>query len=737
MAEDKKLEIKLAATGGDAAAREVAKPGESATVSIEKLEAAMAKLQDSPESIDTLKEALGDVADASRAFEAEMRAGGASVEEIAGAIEPLTTLLDMATDALAEQASAATDAAEASKALTEQAANLAEAAEAAANADLAAQLEASAEAARQAESSLTGMLSAAAGAGEALVGMAASGADLPATAETLAAYGEQIIDIEADLRRMWNQATDSFAEATHASKEDAEALKNSTLETKQKEIALGRLHNALGRLIPGYSAVRQTVNDLAGAWKASASAGAGFGERLLAMAGGPVGIAIAAITALAGAVFAYRQRMAALDADIAATAEELSKLGTEADETKTDVQNLAEELNALADTHEANREKWQTAIDLTRELRDAQNELKIATIDAQVASGAMTREEGAAQKGELAIAALEEELAVERERVALERSRADQMLRAAKAQEQKAREQVNAAAAAQAKEQADLERLKGRGENASQMAQQVRTPGVSAAGIIATLGGEDEVRKRLGLLDGAVGVAARFELDKGKSVESVLGPAEREALARQLQREADIANKAAPELEKAIEVANAALKESQAVLDDLRKQREAAEKEVADATAAQNTAAAREQIARDYTIPAMETRVDTSRADEQRRKEKEQADAAAKAREQGEKQINKDALGLANEITGLARGLTPNDQNNPLIGKLNEAVAMLKDGAESPLEAGVVAAILEMATRQVAATEAARAKLEQQAQVARDLQARLRNLETQTATSRR
>lgn len=664
------LKLKLAAEGGAAAAKEVVSVKDAAS----QLSDVMADLRD------------------------EMLDAGKSAEEAETALAPLQEQLNAIVDAMADQAEMEA----ASEALREQAAAMADSAQAAA--ELRAEQEAAAAIAK----------------------------------EQADAYAAE----QAELKRLEEAYDAAQIAAAELAAKQAEAAKAETEKaTQRQQTAIENLGKSVRGMIPGYSELMGRVSRLRDAWREAGTSGASFGQKLSALAGGPVAIGVAAFAALTAGIAAYRARLAeikqqgdSVDARLKGLTETTKAQGDAASESAGKSRDYATALDELAATHEANAEKWKNAKDLADQLAKAQDDLARATIEARVASGEITKEEGAALKYEQDIAAIERELATERERAALEKSRADETARLAKAAERDAAKRAAEAEREVNDEKARQDQFAGRAQGLRTKSTQVQNGDASPAGIIEALGGEDAVRQMIadlgtgpkaGFMDRATGSLARTALARGNSLESIVSDKLfRDAAAKQLNEEAALAAKAAEARTASIEALEEKAAEEKKLLEAVRKEREAAEADQAKAKAAQGDVAAREKIARDYTIPAIETRADTSRQESQRAKE----DEARKAYDAGRKEVDQEISSVAKQMEGLIKtqGLA-GTESGPL---LLQVLEMMKGGTDYN-ESGTIRALLEGFATSAKLQAEAKAAIAGMETTVRNIHAQLRNLESQ------
>lgn len=678
---DTELKLKLAAEGGAASAKEVG----------------------------SVKEAAAQLADVMAELRAEMLDAGKSIDETESALAPLQEQLNAIVDAMSDQAEQEA----AAEALREQAKAMADAAQAAAT--------------------------------------------LRAEQEEAAAIAKAQADAfeaeQAELKRLaeaYEAAQIAAAELAVKQAEQAEAEK--AKEIKNQEAALENLGKSVRAMIPGYSALMERVTRLREAWKLASASGASFGQKLTALAGGPVAIGVAAFAALTAGVAAYRARLAqikaegdAVDARLKALAESAKAQGEAAAESAIQSRDYSAALDDLAKTHERNKATWETAIALAEQQAKAQDDLARATIDRRVAEGEISKEEGAALKYEADIQAIERELAAERERAALERSRADETARLANAAEQEARQRADRAEEAAAQERARQNQFEQRSQGARIKANQLLDAGftgANSAGLIEALGGEDAVRRmiadlgtdpRAGFMDRLAGGVARTDLAGGVPLEKIVeDKLFRDALAKQLNKEAELATKAAEAREESIANLEKKAAKEKELLEAASEEAAAAKESAAKAKAAQDNVAAREKIARDYTIPAIETRADTARGEEQRNKDEE----AKKAYEAGQKDLDKSAVGLAKELGGMLASRGSGAENSEIGREIAHMIQMLNDGT-SQNESGTVSAMIQTLMTSLRLTEQTRNELRSAKAEIDRIHAAFRQLESQNQAARR
>ena len=440
--------------------------------------------------------------------------------------------------------------------------------------------------------------------------------------------------------------------------------------------------------------LRQQIRGTGGAADAAAGAKGGgglkaLGGRLLSMVGGPVGIAAAAFAMLAGVIAKWKQTLDEAKQSIDAVAEPVWELDAATSGAAEGLGRYSAELKTISDTMATNAAGMEEEIDRAERLARATDNLAKATIDAKVARGELSAEEGAAQKGEIEIEAMERRLQGALEKAEIEKARANEDARLAREAERQAAEEAERARKQGEERVTGLERNVVAAETKGLKAATITSTNSGSANygaeVIKQLGGEKEARLMLDEMKGATAYAAKLIVAAGGSVEDALdtlGPLLGDGFAKMLADEAAEEKEAAVErLKKAKEAQKEKEAERQRELDAIKATREAAEKQAAQAGKAYDRAQEDVALAEKYEIPAMQTRVDTARDKEEKRRQQEADDKAAKLKaEEAKRQADEEAARIAADAARAAGRGREAGADPATIKALDSAATKLSDG---------------------------------------------------------
>jgi hypothetical protein len=478
---------------------------------------------------------------------------------------------------------------------------------------------------------------------------------------------------------------------------------NSTKEADKKAAAMRKLEGAVNSLIPGFGAVREKVTNLTAAWKASGTAGAGLGSRLLALAGGPIGILTAAVGAAAIVVGKFKDSIAAAEQAIAdANAVEIDWKADRTEAAATAATNLATALGETNTKAEKANELWEIGADRLAKLREAKDKYERAQIAAKVARGEITSEEGQARNRELDIKNVKEETAAEME--AAQKTKADaadevERTRTALTQAQR---DLDAAEVRNQKREAEAKKaateIKQKADNAEKLVELSKynggvIEGDDQAKFAELAGGEDELRAKLQDQTGFFAGASQLSMAAGAAPSASLNVLTAPKVAEQIAQEAK-------ESEEALQVTTAA--EAKAASEALKKREELVatlEKQLADARETERAATLRiedvkatQAINEQYVIPTAQTDAaglrDKARIEAEAARKKAEEAAAKKSQKEAEdaaraqvtEQVNTEAVGLSDDLGRVVKNGTRSGVDEELLKVLTAARAKLADG---------------------------------------------------------
>lgn len=550
-------------------------------------------------------------------------------------------------------------------------------------------------------------------------------ADTAAASEKAAAGAEHLVPA-------WAGAADDVADVGAASVETSGSL--DSLNELQAEMR-ARADEARAKI----DALRQATES-AGRSAGPAGMGgkiAGLGRSLLHLAGGPIGLALAAIGALVGSL---RNSSRTLDEVRESSDEVITTMGELLDgldyaAATGQVDSLAAAVDSLAGIQAAANDRFAEAALRVERLADAQLELEKAQIDLAVARGDLTPAEAAARKADLDVGAMERRAAAQTEIAAAARETAAELAAEAAAAERLAAAELAAAKAAAA---AGVDAAKRPVVDAANRALAGSAIGGlsnldsgAAARAIELAGGADEVRRLIADMGGLVGTLARARLAAGESVESVLGSAERAALAKQITDEARVEGEAAEAAALAAREKGAAIvAEKEKQLAALARTRAAAEAEAARAVEAERRAVEQQALTRDYLAPAARTRQEARDIYDASRD-----GGAPDGAGRGQAAIDRDAAAMARDIRARLETARPGTGGSEVVQTL-QAVQRLLEGGLDSTESGAMRVLLGNLEKLTGLSAQTRAEIDAVTARAIDLDRRLVQLQSQFAANR-
>jgi hypothetical protein len=443
------------------------------------------------------------------------------------------------------------------------------------------------------------------------------------------------------------------------------------------------------------------IDGLTDAIDTSSKSTGGFGAKLLALAGGPIGIATTAITSLIAIFVNHRAAVESLNKTLDSNRQKLDDTGASADDmaaatdaAATATRGYADELRSMSGETDTLLGNYAAAEQRVLDLADAQRALKEATIDARVAAGEITKDQGEVEKGDLDIEAATQKADAEVKVAEARKAAADaEVKRAADAEKQAA---ADAAAADARAQEVATKADRARAAIATKNLQADIVGSGSSADAVAAIG-EKEARDRLSELPGIMGGLARGRLSLGEGPETIMGSKERLAIAQQM------ADEAAAELEaltksseESKSAANEIAEERKRELEAVKALREKAEADAAEAGKGVADAKFNQGLVTDYVVPTIETRNDTTRAVAEKRAQDE---AAAKAEAAQAAAATEAANTAAREASAQAARMAGNATANggvpaSVVGAVENAAAKLADGTTEQEIAGVMGRIV-------------------------------------------
>lgn len=362
-----------------------------------------------------------------------------------------------------------------------------------------------------------------------------------------------------------------------------------------------------------------------------------FGGALLSLAGGPVGLATAAFTALAGWAHSLRQRLddlAARNRDLAVSNADLADQIDRSARPFEGLETAISATTAAAAAAVAVNDGYLRGIDARKDALlaniQAEKDLKSAIIDRQVAEGAKAPKEAAKELGDLAkaaaVAAADAEVEAAARKVAASNSAIAKAQQAQAEQRTRAEAEIRAARKRVDELAAQAAALKSEAEKARMASDRTATG--------ATTFGDVAMAAPLGLA-AAGAVLAKKDLSEDDIREAQDEADRRAADAAKMAAMLEAERKAG---EKLIDAKKAQAAEIAAEVERAKAARDAAARE---ATRARED---RDRVAT-FTLPAIDARTAASVADAER----QEREAAARAAKDEEKRLREEAKRLRDE----------------------------------------------------------------------------------------
>lgn len=482
---------------------------------------------------------------------------------------------------------------------------------------------------------------------------------------TKAAAGANVGSLGVDPAKLvpaWTAAAESGGDLAESATEAGESIAKATISSEDLDQALAEVRGKIAALretiatssapaAGGIGSMFPTFTKAAGGAKA-------FGASLLSLAGGPIGVAVAAFTALAGWANNLKKRLddlaqsnreiAQSNADLADRLDDLLKpfddLATAIDAATTAAASSASVNDAYIRGIDARKDSLKLAI-------EAEKNLKLAIIDRQVAEGKMTEKEAAIAKGgvekeavlkeaDAAVAAASEKVRASNLTIAEIQKQRDEARKTAEAEIKAKQREVEARVT-------EATALKSESEKARMEADRLANEGVNKAAV----GGAAAISPFAG--------GVNFLLQKDLKEDEIKAADEE---AKKLSELAEKSTAQAVEEQEAREDLIAAKRQQ---IAEIEASLEAAKKARDDAAREATRAREERDLALKFTVPTIDTKTGTAVADLDRRakeeadkKAKEEADRIERDRIRAERdRINEEAKALAPKFSDGADAL--------------------------------------------------------------------------------
>lgn len=451
----------------------------------------------------------------------------------------------------------------------------------------------------------------------------------------------------------------------------------------------------------------------------------GLGSRLVAMAGGPVTIAITAVTAFASWLASLKARIDAVSASQEdfrtanrATSDRLAESGTAAVEAAAALDKYQAAMSVIVDGTDVAVDAITRRTDAAKDQRAAAADLMDALDALAVAEGRMDKDEAAARKAGRSESDV-------RANVEADLAAAAERAKVVNAAVEKAMTEVVTARAALAKTEAQIAASRTEAETAAQALKSQATRKSLEIDREKVEGAPDLITaaRRGGIL-GIAGAGLDYGLQmraQAEAMEKLM--AERDKLHAQAEAILEGEKKNAEKLAPAADAARDKLAAATAAMEKLRAEQAAAAQAVGAASQQRN-------LAETYQIPAMRAREGARKATETAREQAAQAAADAEADKAAEAaRINQAASALAAEAGRTLAGAEARGADAALIRDLEGIINALADGTNNAELLRLTARLAGVAERVKAEGDATRTFVDQLAR-------RLNAMESQTRAAR-